>query len=396
MSNPTWRDSGPNGPYGGEPGSGPRARDSRAPAGDPRAPRDPRGDGGPGGRTVPGGQWGDPRGDRRGPRKPGDEAATRRMPAQAGVTQPITSQPIGTSANPVSRADYGTRPSGQPRGIRRAGSGGARRRGTGGRPRGAAQPWSLLWRGSLRGGLAICVILGSAAIGAIATVVTKAEPGSALGLFVLVGTVAAALAVEPRAGRVLFPVPALAYVAAALGAGVADDRTADSSKTALAVGATQWIASGFLVMVLATVLAVVLTAVRWYLWRRDQPAPAGGPRERGDVRGSRADGWGNRADAWGTQGNGGGTGGSRRPGDPRSQGTQPRTMPVARPADQWTQGPAGTRGTPASPGAQGRDQRPEQGPGPRPSPKPGSGLAPYTRPGSGPYDLTPERAGLTP
>jgi hypothetical protein len=316
------------------------------------------------------------------------------MPAQAGVTQPITPQPMGTSANPVSHADYGTRPPGQPRRARRAGSGSARRRGTGGRPPGAGQPWSLLWRGSLRGGLAVCVILGSAAIGAIATVVTKAQPGSALGLFVLVGTVAAALAVEPRAGRVIFPVPALAYVVAALGAGIADDRTADSSKTALAVGATQWIANGFLVMVLATVLAVALTAVRWYLWRRDQPVPAGRPRERGDMRGNRGDGWGNPADTWGTQGNGAGMTRSGRPGDPRSQGTQPRTMPGAQPPDQWTQGPAGTRGTQGSPGTKGRDQRPEQGPGRRPSPKPGSGLAPYTRPGSGPYDLT--RSGPSP
>jgi hypothetical protein len=311
------------------------------------------------------------------------------MPAQAGATQPV-----GTSA---SYADYGTRPHpGQPRGTRRAGSGGARRRSTGGRPRGAGAPWSLLWRGSLRGGLAVCVILGSAALGAIATVVTKAQPGSTLGLFVLVGTVAAALAVEPRAGRAIFPVPALAYVAAALGAGVADDRTADSSKTALAVGATQWIASGFLVMVLATVLAVVLTAVRWYLWRRDQPAPAGGPRDRGDMRGDRGDGWGNRGDEWGAQGYGGGTQRSGRPGDPRPPGTQPRTMPAARPQDQSPQGSAGTRGTQ---GSQGWDQRPatrpEQGPGRRPGPKPGSGLAPYTRPGSGPYALAGKPGPLT-
>lgn len=302
------------------------------------------------------------------------------MPAQADPTQPI-----GTSASPATRADYGTRSHpGQPRGAGQAGSGVARRRGAPGRPRRAGGAWSLLWRGSLRGGLAVCVILGSAAIGAIATVATKVQPGSTLGLFVLVGTVAAALAVEPRAGRVIFPVPALAYLAAALAAGVADDRTADSSKTGLAIGATQWIANGFLVMALATVLAVVLTAVRWYLWRRDQPAPADGPGGRGDMRGSRGDGWDNRRDPWETQRN-------VRPGGPRPPGTQPRTMPAARPPDQWPQGPAGTRGTQGPTGAQGWDQRPatrpDQGPGRRLPPKPGSGLAPYTQPGSGPYNL---------
>jgi len=317
------------------------------------------------------------------------------MPAQAGATQPVAAQPNGTQA---SYTEHRTRPHpGQPRGARRAESGGGRRRAAAGRPRGASQPWSLLWRGSLRGGLAVCVIVGSAAIGAIATVVTRAEPGSALGLFVLFGTVAAALAVEPRAGRVIFPVPALAYVAAAIAAGIADDRTADSSKTGLLVGAAQWIASGFFVMVLATVLAVVFTAVRWYLWRRDQPAAATGPVGRGDMRGNRGDGWGDRGDPWGTRPSGAGTAGSGRPGDPRLTGTRPGTMPAARQPDRRPQGPTvtteaqGNQAAQGTQGSQGRDQRPaarpELGPGRRPSPKPGSGLAPYTRPGSGPYSL---------
>ena len=108
-------------------------------------------------------------------------------------------------------------------------------------------------------------------IGAIATIVTKSQPGSVLGLSVLAGTVAAALTVQPRTGRLIFPVPALSYLIAALGAGVVYDRSAD--KTQIAVGAAQWIASGFFVMVLATLLAIALTTVRWFMWRRDQAGP---------------------------------------------------------------------------------------------------------------------------
>ena len=93
-------------------------------------------------------------------------------------------------------------------------------------------------------------------IGAVATIVTKSQPGSVLGLFVLAGTVAAALTVQPRTGRLIFPVPALSYLIAALTAGAVYDRAAD--KTEIAVGAAQWIASGFFVMVLSTLLAIAL------------------------------------------------------------------------------------------------------------------------------------------
>ena len=126
-------------------------------------------------------------------------------------------------------------------------------------------------------------------IGSVATIVTRAEPGSVLGLSVLAGTVAAALTVQPRTGRLIFPVPALSYLLAALAAGVVYDRS--SNKTELAVGAAQWIANGFFVMVLATLLAIALTTVRWVMWRRDQRGPvarrstaAGASRARRDRR----------------------------------------------------------------------------------------------------------------
>jgi hypothetical protein len=65
--------------------------------------------------------------------------------------------------------------------------------------------------------------------------VTRSAPGFLLGLFVVAGTLAAALAVRPRTGRMIFPVPVLSYLVAALISGVVFDHSAESSKTALAI-----------------------------------------------------------------------------------------------------------------------------------------------------------------
>jgi hypothetical protein len=227
MSYPPGRENGPSWPNGGQPGAGQRGRDTRAPAGAPRVPgrnpRDPRVGPGPG----PG--WG----ERPQPSfHPHAENATRQLPA----------------AGP-----------------------GPQREMTDGRRRGRRGPLGLIGHGLLRGGLGVCLIWASAALGAVATIMIKAQPGLTLGLFVLAGTVAAALTVEPRAGRLIFPVPALAYLVAALVSGVAYNRSAN--QTELAVGAAQWIANGFFVMVLATLLAIALTTVRWLLWRRYGQAP---------------------------------------------------------------------------------------------------------------------------
>jgi hypothetical protein len=122
--------------------------------------------------------------------------------------------------------------------------------------------------GTWQGGLGVCIVAASAAAGAIATILTRREPGFLLELLVVAGTVAAALAVRPRAGRMILPVPALAYLVAALLSGVIFDRAADSSRTELALAATQWIANGFFAMAFATALALVIVSVRWYLWHR--------------------------------------------------------------------------------------------------------------------------------
>jgi hypothetical protein len=94
-------------------------------------------------------------------------------------------------------------------------------------------------------------------------VLTGSEPGTVLSVFLIAGTAAAVLAVRPRAVYLIIPVPALAYVVAAVVAGLIHGQASSTSRTALAVSAAQWAASGFLVMAAATVLAIGAAAARW-------------------------------------------------------------------------------------------------------------------------------------
>src|SRR5262249_34525949 len=156
--------------------------------------RDPRWDGrAPGGRTPagPGGRGGSGRG-------PGDGPPTRRMPAQ-----PQTTPPQATPPDQTRRAG--------------GGAGGGPHDTRGRRSRGRA-PGPGRW-GALQGGLGVCIIVASAAVGTIVTMVTRSAPGFLLGLCVEAGTVVAALAVRPRAGRMIFPVPVLCYLVGALVSG---------------------------------------------------------------------------------------------------------------------------------------------------------------------------------
>ena len=99
--------------------------------------------------------------------------------------------------------------------------------------------------------------------GLLGTVLAGSEPGLALGAGLIVGTAAGAAAVRPRATYMIIPVPALAYVVAATVAGFIHDHAIDTSRTALAVGLTQWIAGGFLIMIAATLLAMAIAVIRW-------------------------------------------------------------------------------------------------------------------------------------
>ncbi len=116
-----------------------------------------------------------------------------------------------------------------------------------------------------RRGLVLVVI--SAVVGTVITVLSGNDPGLALGLCIILGTVAACLAVRPRGVYWIIPAPALVYLAGAVVAGLIHDWTADSSRAVLAINAARWVASGFLSMVAATAVAVVLAAARWQLSR---------------------------------------------------------------------------------------------------------------------------------
>ena len=196
----------------------------------------------------------------------------RRMPPPPDATQAM---PRPGDTQPGMRSQAGTQHTTAQGGRGRQGASGARNTREGWEPERPAGSWRRARWGSLQGGLGVCLIVASAAIGAIATMATASTPGFLLGAFVVIGTVAAALAVRPRAGRMIFPVPVLCYLVAALLTGVVYNHSADSSKTALAIGAAQWVASGFFAMAMATILAVVLVTFRWYLWHRRRGAGRG-------------------------------------------------------------------------------------------------------------------------
>ncbi len=134
------------------------------------------------------------------------------------------------------------------------------------------------------GRLGVVVIVVAVLVGTVITVLAGSDPGLILGGFLIAGTVLGALVVRPGGGYLLFPVPAVAYVVAAVTAGLIHDRTVDASYTGLALSAVQWIASGFIAMSVATALAIAIAALRWarsgraqepHLTTTDRAGPAG-------------------------------------------------------------------------------------------------------------------------
>ncbi len=457
MSDPLWREARPNRPYGSEPGVRPRGRDPGTPAGASRTPpagartprrdpgrneegmnragevgggqgdargSDPRGrDPGWGGRDSGprgggGNGWDPGRPDGRGG-DPGADAQTRRMPAPRGVRgdgspprgvrgdgSPLDKQqgvpggrPPGSTQPTATRAAT-TQPRGTRDGAARGPAGPRDSRGRRNSPRSRGRGRLRRW-GALQGGLGVCIIVASAAIGAIATMVARSAPGSPLGFFVVAGTVTAALAIRPRAGRMIFPVPVLSYLVAALLSGVVFDRS--GSKTVLAIGAAQWIASGFFAMSLATVLAVVITTTRWFLRRRGRPAtrdpgwpvPPAGPARTGPTRASTV--WPGTAQP-GTAQPGTAQPGTAQPGTGRDgtawppRGARETSAESGYPAgfagpgslrESGEVGGRGAPGGPGGPGVWGAAGPRGTGAGPR-----GTGPRPGPRPGAEPYNFS--------
>ena len=122
------------------------------------------------------------------------------------------------------------------------------------------------------GGRGALIVIAAAVIGTAATVGADRGPGYLLGGFVVAGTLAAALAVRPRAVYLLIPVPALAYIMGAVTAGMIHQQSASPGSSGLTVSAAQWIADGFVAMTAATVLAAAITVIRWLLNRSARPA----------------------------------------------------------------------------------------------------------------------------
>ncbi len=139
---------------------------------------------------------------------------------------------------------------------------------TGGRRRSPSVPTPQRRWGTRPGRLGVFTVIAGAFVGFIITAVAGREPGFILGLLVVLATAVAVFAVRPKAVYLVIPAPALAYVVAAVLAGYLHDRATDTSHTALAISAVQWIASGFVPMVAATALAVVVAAGRWLASRR--------------------------------------------------------------------------------------------------------------------------------
>jgi hypothetical protein len=133
----------------------------------------------------------------------------------------------------------------------------------------------------MAGWAAIFIVLIATLLGIIATLVAKKDPGSLLGALILIGTVVAGFGVQYSSAYLLIPVPALAYVVAAMATGYVHDHSIATGSLALGVHAAEWVGAGFLWMFAGTVAAIVIAAGRWGWERRDlwlnrgRPGPGG-------------------------------------------------------------------------------------------------------------------------
>lgn len=143
------------------------------------------------------------------------------------------------------------------------------------RRRDARRQGSLAWLGTLSGGHGIAIAAGSTALGALLTILQRHDPGVVLGVFLVLGTIVAGVAVRPSAARLIIPAPTLCYVPAATIAGAINDRAADTSKIGLILHGGRWISSGFVAMALATVFAIVIWGLRLLLDLRTKPRGLG-------------------------------------------------------------------------------------------------------------------------
>jgi hypothetical protein len=271
--------------------------------------------------------------------------------------------------------------------------------------------------GALPTWMALLVLAGGAVLGVIVSVIADQEPGDLLGIFVILGSIAAVVAIKRDKVYLLFPAPALTFFVAAILAGKVHDAKLGSSTAGLASGLTQWTAGIFIPAVVGTIIVLVIGGLRWVLGRQlitgQSPLSAGRPlpgkaRPAPSSRDSAIDDWADDnpfADSTPRSGQTGptprqdrpswtgnqGSGNSRPPRDQRPD-RDPWGDPRS-PADRkQPTGPRPNQSTGPRPN-QGTSPRPNQGTAPRPnqgtSPRPNQGTNPRPRPNGQPQPRAP-------
>ncbi|HEX3966101.1 MAG TPA: DUF6542 domain-containing protein [Trebonia sp.] len=140
----------------------------------------------------------------------------------------------------------------------------------------------LRWVGAWRERRAVLVLFGIALIGFVGTIVIGHDPGFLIGALLVVGSVVAAIGAQRRAVHKLIPLPALSYLVTTTVAGMVNDWSNLDDSKELATSFLTWIGGGFFGLVVATVLVVLITFIRWLgsrlLVSGRLPDPAPGPR----------------------------------------------------------------------------------------------------------------------
>jgi hypothetical protein len=362
-------------------GGGPGARGSQSPAAGPggreRRGEAPRFTPNPGRPTPRDGA----------PVKPRDGAPVK--PRDGAPAQPRDASPVSRQRAPGERAALGSqgrRPPASNRNGRPGGSPGAppgrgpdgqgQGRGPGlpASPLGSLGSGPLRWIGTLSLRTAVLVLAGAALLGIVFTLIAGQDPGGLLAVFIIAGTIAAALGIRRAVVYLLFPMPAIAFFVAAVVAGIAHNSHSASSTASLGTSFVQWIAGVFFPMVIATILAILVGGGRWLLGSQlisgQSPRPAPRPSGARPAPGARRP---PAADSWVDDSSPG------RPQNPRP-GTGPSPRPGTGPSPRQGTGPAPQQGTGPSP-RPGTGPAPQQGTGP--SPRPGTGPVPQR--GAGPW-----------
>ncbi|MCW2936063.1 MAG: hypothetical protein JWM19_7025 [Actinomycetia bacterium] len=205
----------------------------------------------------------------------------------------------------------------------------------------------LRWVGAWRERRAVLVLFGIALIGFVATIVIGHDPGFLIGALLVVGSVVAAIGAQRRAVHKLIPLPALCYLVTSTVAGMVNDWKYLNDSKELVTSFLTWIGGGFFGLVVATMLVVLITFIRWLgsklLVSGQLPDTTPGPRRTVSGPASRP-----RRD-------------SAALGDSAPRDPAPRERAPSGNAFGDTRGPRGTAGQ--SPGFRGdRAPRPDRGP----------------------------------